>query len=124
MKREIRLSKRAMNKLDNLLVFLEEEWSAKVKHNFILKLENSLNQIQELPDSFPESGKISGLRKCIVTKQTTLYYKYSDTTINIVTIFDNRTFNYIDNSTFPFRGNSMVIKSPSAFSFPCQLYFM
>jgi hypothetical protein len=38
MKREIRLSKRAMNKLDNLLVFLEEEWSAKVKHNFILKL--------------------------------------------------------------------------------------
>lgn len=90
MKREIRLSKRAMNKLDNLLVSLEEEWSAKVKHNFILKLDNSLNQIQELPDSFPESEKIIGLRKCVVTKQTTLYYKYSDTTINIVTIFDNR----------------------------------
>jgi len=28
MKREIRLSSRAMKKLDDLLVFLEKEWSA------------------------------------------------------------------------------------------------
>lgn len=58
MKRDIRLSSRAMKKLDDLLVFLEKEWSAKVKHNYILKLEKSFNQIQKLPDSFPESEKI------------------------------------------------------------------
>jgi plasmid stabilization system protein ParE len=90
MKREIRLSKRAMRKLDSLLVYLEEEWSAKVKHEFVLKLDKSLKQIQKLPDSFPESEKIKGLRKCVVTKQTTLFYKYSETTIDVITIFDNR----------------------------------
>lgn len=90
MKREIRLSKRAMRKLDSLLDYLEEEWSAKVKHEFVLKLDKSLKQIQKLPDSFPESEKISGLRKCVVTKQTTVFYKYSETTIDVVTIFDNR----------------------------------
>jgi len=90
MKREIRLSSRAMKKLDDLLVFLEKEWSAKVKHNFIVKLDKSFNQIQRLPDSFPESEKIRGLRKCVITKQTTIFYKYTDTTIDIVTIFDNR----------------------------------
>jgi plasmid stabilization system protein ParE len=90
MKREIRLSKRAMGKLDSLLDYLEEEWSTKVKHEFVLKLDKSLKQIQKLPDSFPESEKIKGLRKCVVTKQTTVFYKYSEITIDIVTIFDNR----------------------------------
>lgn len=60
------------------------------KHEFVLKLDKSLKQIQKLPDSFPESEKIRGLRTCVVTKQTTVYYKYSETTIDIVTIFDNR----------------------------------
>ncbi|MDP2061214.1 MAG: type II toxin-antitoxin system RelE/ParE family toxin [Flavobacteriaceae bacterium] len=90
MKREIRLSKRAIRKLNSLLVYLEEEWSTKVKHEFILKLDKSLKQIQKLPDSFPESEKIRGLRKCVVTKQTTVFYKYSETTIDVITIFDNR----------------------------------
>ena len=90
MKREIKLSKRTMRKLDSLLVYLEEEWSIKVKHEFVLKLDKSLKQIQKLPDSFPESEKIRGLRKCVLTKQTTLFYKYSETTIDVITIFDNR----------------------------------
>lgn len=79
-----------MKKLDSLLVYLENEWSTKVKHNFILKFDKSLKQIQKLPDSFPESEKIRGLRKCVVTKQTTVFYRYSDTSIDVITIFDNR----------------------------------
>jgi len=90
MKREIKLSKRTIRKLDSLLIYLEEEWSTKVKHEFVLKLDKSLKQIQKLPDSFPESEKIRGLRKCVLTKQTTLFYKYSETTIDVITIFDNR----------------------------------
>jgi len=90
MKREIKLSKRTTRKLDSLLIYLEEEWSTKVKHEFVLKLDKSLKQIQKLPDSFPESEKIRGLRKCVLTKQTTVFYKYSETTIDVITIFDNR----------------------------------
>jgi len=90
MKREIRLSKRAMNKLAILLDFLENEWSIKVRNNFIQKLDKSLKHIQRLPESFPESQKINGLRKCVVTRQTTIFYKYTDATIDVVMIFDNR----------------------------------
>ena len=57
MKREVRLSKRAMKRLDKLLVFLEKEWSIKVKNDFIKKLDRSLKQLQEHPTSFPESEK-------------------------------------------------------------------
>jgi plasmid stabilization system protein ParE len=90
MMREIKLSKRAMKKLDSLLYFLEKEWSVKTKTDFIEKLEKSFTQIQKLPESFPESEKIKGLRKCVVTKQTTIFYNYSYTAINVVMLFDNR----------------------------------
>ncbi len=90
MMRRINLSNRAVKRLDDLLAFLEKEWSPKVKNNFILKLDKSIRQIQKLPESFPASEKIKGLRKCTVTKQTTVYYSFSDSSIDIVTIFDNR----------------------------------
>jgi plasmid stabilization system protein ParE len=76
MNREIRLSGRAMKNLDKLFVFLEKEWSTTVKLEFIQKLDKSLKQIQKLPESCPESEKIRGLRKCVVTKQTTIFYKF------------------------------------------------
>jgi plasmid stabilization system protein ParE len=86
----IRFSKSASAKLENLLVYLEIKWSMKVKQNFIAKLDRSSLQIQNHPDSFPASDRINGLRKCVVTKQTTIFYKYSDQAINVVAFFDNR----------------------------------
>jgi plasmid stabilization system protein ParE len=90
MSREIRFSKRAAIKLENLLNFLEKEWSIKVKNDFILKLNRTLSNIQQFPESFPESLSKKGLRKCVITKQPTIIYKNNRNTINIVTFFDNR----------------------------------
>ena len=90
MNREVRISKRAAKKPDNLLDFLEERRSSKVKSNLIHKIDETLKYIQLHPESFPESEKIPGLRKCVVTKQTTFYFKYSETAIDIIAIFDNR----------------------------------
>lgn len=88
--RVIRFSKSASAKLENLLNYLEKEWSMKVKENFILKLGRSLQQIENHPDSFPASERINGLRKCVVSKHTTIFYKYSDHAINVVALFYNR----------------------------------
>lgn len=90
MNRKIRLSNRTSRKLEKLLIFLEEEWSLKVKKDFLFKLEESLKLIRKLPASFPESDKMPGLRKCVITSQITIFYKYSDSTIYIVSLFDNR----------------------------------
>jgi len=90
MRREVVLSTIAKNKLDHLLHFLESEWSAKVKRDFIKKLDNRLDQIREFPESCPKSIEIASLHKCVVTPQTTLYYKVSLNKIEIITLFDNR----------------------------------
>ncbi len=90
MKRIIKLSKRTKNKLEKLLEYLEINWSEKVKKEFIEKLDHSLSLIQENPDSFKKSNIIGGLHKCVITKQTTIYYRYDNKNIYIVTLFDNR----------------------------------
>ena len=53
--REILFSKRASNKLEKLLEYLELEWSVKVKKTFIGKLDNAFAQISKYPDSAPKS---------------------------------------------------------------------
>ena len=88
--REIFLSKRASKKLDNLLFHLESEWSEKVKMSFINKLDKSLEQIRHFPQSAEESPLKRGLHRCVITKQTSVYYRFDSKRILIVTLFDTR----------------------------------
>lgn len=88
--RKIILSKRASNRLEKLFNYLEFEWSLKVKNDFIKKLDNSLNQIQKFPESCQQTSFVKGLHKLIITKQTSLFYRFDAETITIITVFDNR----------------------------------
>ena len=90
MSRKIVLSKRASRKLEKLLEYIETEWSTRIKNNFIKKLDRSLQIIKEKPESSPKSDRVSGLHKCVVTKQTTIYYKFDSKKLYVVTIFDTR----------------------------------
>ena len=90
MKRKVVISKTAEKKLAKLFEYLLENWSEKVKDEFIQKLDNNIGVIQTQPEIFPESKKGKKLRRCVITKQTTLYYRFNSKRINIVTIFDTR----------------------------------
>ncbi|RKS42752.1 plasmid stabilization system protein ParE [Gillisia mitskevichiae] len=90
MNRKVIISKTAEKKLSSLFEYLLENWSAKVKSNFIKKLDHNIDIIKLEPETFPESQKDPGLRKCVITKQTTLYYRFDSDQIKIVTIFDTR----------------------------------
>lgn len=76
--------------MKKLFDYLLEQWSPKVKNEFVEKLDNCIQIIKRQPEIFPESHKRKGLRKCVVTKQTTLYYSFNAKRINVVTIFDTR----------------------------------
>ena len=90
MSRKVVISKTAERKLDKLFEYLITEWSAKVKTEFVKKLDSSIEIIKNQPEIFPESKKGKSLRKCVLTKHTTLFYRYNSKRINIVTIFDTR----------------------------------
>lgn len=88
--RKVVLSNTAQRKLDKLIIYLIEEWSLKIKNEFISKLDNVVEQIKNNPELFPKSNKGNNVRKCVVTKHTTLFYKFDSNQIYILTIFDNR----------------------------------
>lgn len=90
MSRKVVLSKTAKKKLDKLFEYLIEEGSVNVKSEFVEKLDDCIDIIKQQPEAFPESNKRKGLRRCVVTKQTTLYYRFNSKRIDVVTIFDTR----------------------------------
>ena len=73
-----------------LLEYLETEWSLNVKKDFINRLDRSLIQIQKYPESCKKTDAVTGLHILIITKHTSLFYRFDSKSIKIVTLFDNR----------------------------------
>ncbi|PTX60097.1 plasmid stabilization system protein ParE [Kordia periserrulae] len=90
MSREVRISENAEEKLKDLLNYLIENWSEKVQSNFIKKLDSSINFIRSNPLMFTEIKKNTKIHRCVVTKQTTLFYKFDAKAIYIIAFFDTR----------------------------------
>lgn len=90
MDRKVIISKRASLKLAQLLDYLKEEWSEKVRNEFIEKLNRAILIIRKNPEGFERSKLVIGLSRCVVTKQISLFYKFDKTNIYIVSFFDNR----------------------------------
>ena len=88
--REITISNRAQKNIEILFNHLELKWSEKVKKKFALKLYDTLKIIQISPESFPKSGHNPNYHKCVLSKQTTIYYRHSSKQIRILSLFDTR----------------------------------
>lgn len=86
------LSSQAEIKLLKLNQYLLQKWNVKVRNEFIEKLTNKITQISLQPESCSQSIDFKGLYKCVVTKQTTFYYRilFDKNEIEIITIFDTR----------------------------------
>jgi len=68
MSRKVIISQIAEKRLEILFEYLLDAWSYKVKTDFINKLDENIQIIKNQPESFPESEKECGLRKCVITK--------------------------------------------------------
>ena len=86
------LSELAESKLLKLSEYLLEDWNLKTRDKFISKLNDKIKQISIQPDSCPKSSEFKNLYKCVVTKQTTFFYRIiaERKVIEIITIFDTR----------------------------------
>ena len=88
--RKIIITDKAKINIINIFDYLELKWNLKVKTKFAFKLNEMIKLIKINPDIFPISEKNKRLRKCVVTKQSTLYYSFNSNQIIIVSLFDTR----------------------------------
>ncbi len=79
----------AIANLEEILDYLNEEWSEKEIEKFKNKLSRQLNIIQRFPKMFPTSRQFGNLRKAGLSKQTTIYYELQGNTIFLISIFIN-----------------------------------
>jgi plasmid stabilization system protein ParE len=73
-----------------ILNYLNENWGEKVASQFIDLTESFLTQISINPRQFPVIHKKKKIRKCVLTKYNTLFYRDSKFQIDILKIYDTR----------------------------------
>ncbi|MBI0400835.1 MULTISPECIES: type II toxin-antitoxin system RelE/ParE family toxin [Cyclobacterium] len=90
MKLSIRYSLRARQEEMELLDYVLQNFGQKKAKEIYLLLEKRLDQLSESPEMYRESNKRKGLRKCVFSKQTSIYYRVKEDHIEIVSFRPNR----------------------------------
>ena len=81
----------AAKQFEMIADYLEHEWSPRVRDNFIGKFESAVQVISKMPNAFPASERHSGIRKCVIHKFTSIYYRIAKDEIQILAVTDNRS---------------------------------
>ena len=90
MLKKITWSPLAESDFSNILSYLDQHWEKKVAVNFIDLTDNLILQISVNPKQFPFIHKRKGIRKCVLTKHNTLFYRDKKSVIEILRIYDTR----------------------------------
>lgn len=64
-------------KSEKLLNYLEQEWSLKIKEDFVVKLDKAIDLIRQFPESGPKSMMVKNLRMHVITEQTSIFYRFN-----------------------------------------------
>jgi addiction module RelE/StbE family toxin len=90
MPKQIIWSPLAESDLSNILDYLDKNLERKVAVNFLDLTDNFINQISLNPKQFPLIYKSKGIRKCVITKHNTLFYRVKRNKVEVLRIYDTR----------------------------------
>jgi len=90
MHREIIWSPLAEKDLGDILEYLTDRWDQQVIILFLSKVDYATNQIAKIPHQFPIINQSLQVRKCVITKQNTLFYREINHRIEILRLYDSR----------------------------------
>lgn len=91
MVRKVIFSSKADNDLTGIIEYLKSEWSASQIRNFNSILDRKLEIIVNYPYSYPSILNNKNIRKCVLTKQISLFYLIKKDIIFILRLFDSRS---------------------------------
>lgn len=86
---KIHYTDRASKDQQDLYEYLLEEWGMQTVKKLDAKIEKSLRLIAQRPEMYPASQQTS-IRRCVISKQTSLYYRVKKYNIELLTFFDTR----------------------------------
>ena len=87
---DVRWLPRAISDYQVVLSYLELKWGRKVREAFIGRVMFVIGLIEKFPKLYPVSSKKLDIRRCVITKQTSIFYRASENQIEIIAFRDNR----------------------------------
>jgi len=82
-------SPRAVQTYIDTLEYLKKNWTAREVNNFIARTDIALSYICKNPLLYPNSKK-GDTRKCVLTKQVSLFYQLQGEDIELLYFWDTR----------------------------------
>ena len=83
-------SNEALRNFEEILDYLNLEWTEKEVQQFKSKLSNQLDIIKKYPFIFPKSDRNPRLRKAVLSKHTIIFYEVQGYQLNLVYLFQTR----------------------------------
>ena len=80
----------ALENLDSMLDYLQNKWTQREIDQFKSKLGKQIELILNNPKLFPVSEYNPTLRKAVLSKQTTIFYKLDGQIIYLVFLFNSK----------------------------------
>lgn len=87
---QIIVKKRFTNKVQNVLTYLQKEWSHKVASEFLIKIDRRIEMLNTQPFIGMPSSKIKNVRGLLITRHNKLYYTVKDDKVIILNMYDTR----------------------------------
>lgn len=86
---KIKWTPRAKKDYLKIIDYLHEKWTIKEVNSFVIKTNYTLALISKNPNLFPQSKK-KEIHKCVLSKQTSLYYRIRNSELELIAFWDNR----------------------------------
>lgn len=80
----------AISELQETIKYLKINWTERELRNFASKLDHTIELISKAPEIFPASLSKKDIRKAVVEKHNSLYYRINNDSIEIVSLFSSR----------------------------------
>lgn len=86
----VRYSTRSFLEYEEILDYVSENFGAAITARVDAYFEEVIDQIAINPRLFPFSDKRKNLRRCVISPQTTLYYRFNGECIELASFRGNR----------------------------------
>lgn len=80
----------AREELNDVITYIQKRWTEKEVSAFVQKLDHTVELISKSPRLFPQSTTAKGTHRAVVESHNTLYYRISNHSIQILSLFSNR----------------------------------
>ena len=80
----------ALKELEKTVEYLEENWTEKELRNLAENIEEKVALISQNPNLFQASNYKKEIRRVVILKHNTLYYRIKNNQIVIISFFSNR----------------------------------